>query len=377
MRGQPLLALGLVLTAWVGARALAWERALKHEAGSQLAMQAQGPAGAALLPRAAQAGRPMLPDAASGAAPRQLHPVVTPEWALVAAPRPVMAPGAAPMPRLLPGLAPLEPSRVSPLPPPVPLSRVAGAAGHQSMWLAATALLPLPPLGLRPAPSAAPGEPGRRWSGDAWLLLRGESSRITPGPRVGTYGSSQVGAVIRYRLDRTSPNRPSVYLRAASALRTRDQEVALGLSARPLAGLPIVAMAEARAVRDGGGIRVKPAIALVTELPPQPLPLGFTGEVYVQGGWIGGRRPGGFIDGLARAERPVMEPVEGFRLKAGAGAWAAKQRGASRVDIGPVASLTMGLGGTASARLEADWRFRVGGRSKPDSGPALTLSAGF
>ena len=85
----------------------------------------------------------------------------------------------------------------------------------------------------------------------------------------------------------------------------------------------------------------------------------------------------GFVDGLVRAERPVLDPADGFSLRAGGGAWAAKQRGASRVDVGPVASLTVRVTGTASARVEADWRWRVAGRSRPDSGPALTISTGF
>jgi hypothetical protein len=129
-------------------------------------------------------------------------------------------------------------------------------------------------------------------------------------------------------------------------------------------------------VRDGGGERLRPAVMLVTELPPQRLPLGFTGELYAQAGYVAGRTPTGFVDALARAERPVAD-LGSFRLSAGGGAWAAKQRGAARVDVGPTASVSFHLAGTASARVAADWRFRVAGQSKPDSGPALTLSAGF
>lgn len=161
--------------------------------------------------------------------------------------------------------------------------------------------------------------------------------------------------------------------------KAREHEAALGLSARPLAALPLAAMVEARVNESrGSAARVRPAVAVVTELPPQQLPLGFTGDIYVQAGWVGGRKPTGFIDGLVRAERPVAELGPDLSLHAGGGAWGARQRGASRLDLGPVASLRVRLGDSGvNARIEADWRLRVAGRSRPESGPALTVSAGF
>jgi hypothetical protein len=261
-------------------------------------------------------------------------------------------------------------------------SRIAVAGGHHALWLAATALLPLPPLGIAPAPRGAPAAaPARRWSADGWLLLRpNPAGTIAPGPLPGTYGASQMGAVIRYRLDTTSAHKPALYARAAAAIgKTREHEAALGFSARPLAAVPLVAMVEGRVNEGTGGkARVRPAIAVVTELPPARLPLGFTGEAYAQGGWIGGRQPTAFIDGLVRAERPVASFGPDLELHAGAGAWGAKQRGASRLDLGPVASLRVRLGDSGvNARVEADWRLRVAGRSRPESGPVLTVSAGF
>jgi hypothetical protein len=64
-------------------------------------------------------------------------------------------------------------------------------------------------------------------------------------------------------------------------------------------------------------------------------------------------------------------------VRAGAGAWGGAQKGASRLDLGPAATMGLGLGASASARLALDWRFRVTGDAAPSSGPALTLSAGF
>jgi hypothetical protein len=381
-RGQPLLALALVLAGWVGARAMAWEHALDRAsadvaeaAALRLAADRDGtpvPGHARAGHRPAPAARAAVPAAAFAALP-------PPPWATV--PQVAVPPRALPL-EPVPFAAPtaLAPAATSTPLPAEPGRRIAMAGGHQSLWLAATALIAFPPLGTGSVTPAAPAGtlPARRWSADGWLLLRRSDNTIVPGPNPGTYGASQVGAVIRYRLAPADPHRTSLYGRAYGALNgTREQQAALGLSARPIAALPLTAMAEGRLARDSSGVRLRPAVAVITELPPQSLPFGFTGEVYGQAGWVGGRKPTGFVEGLARAERPLAAPVDGFRLSAGAGAWAAKQRGASRVDVGPVASMTVRLTDTASARMEADWRFRVAGRSRPGSGPALTLSTGF
>ena len=60
-----------------------------------------------------------------------------------------------------------------------------------------------------------------------------------------------------------------------------------------------------------------------------------------------------------------------------AGLWAGAQRGAGRVDLGPAIELGVPLGRQARARIEADWRFRVGGRAAPGSGPAVVLAVSF
>lgn len=418
--GEPLVVLALILAGWVGARVLAWEvvfdgvGAEQSEQAAHLAVtesEAGGTADAGTA-RFARSRNVREPDArAPGgrvpgyaerdfaaplmALPRVAAPLEVPQLFAPVLSGPIpgeVIPGEVVPPPLpiMPDAPPFTPA-VAPRPDfgprtvnpgtmaAAPADRIMVAGGHQLLWLAATAYLPLPPLGLRTAPDrpAAPALPARRWSGDGWLLLRRGDGRIAPGPVVGNYGASQMGAVLRYRLAATDPHRPAAYVRATAALNgTREQQVAAGLSARPLPRIPLTAMAELRQVRDSAGERLRPAVALVTELPPRRLPLGFTGELYAQAGYVGGRHPTAFVDGLVRAERPLAD-LAGFRLRAGGGAWGAKQRGAARVDVGPTASLSFRLTDTASARLAADWRFRVGGRSKPDSGPALTLSAGF
>lgn len=223
-------------------------------------------------------------------------------------------------------------------------------------------------------PSVAPS----RWSGDAWLLVRrGGAERSTAGFAPATYGASQAGAVIRYRLDPASERRPSAYLRGSAALDGfREEEVALGLSARPIAGFPIVAAVEARVNRQAAGTRVRPAAFAYTELPAVKLPLGAHAEIYGQAGYVGGNFATAFADGQVRADRKVVR-LGDAELRTGGGIWGGAQKGASRLDVGPSATLSLPIGNSAGARIEADWRFRVSGNAAPSSGPTLTLSAGF
>lgn len=375
-RGEPLAALVLVMVGWVGIRAVAWDRALS--------LEVQPPAAAVpdlgSLSSVDAALTPYLPlRLLPGKVATSRHD----RAGLMAAPQQQMrfagvaAPTSAVL-QLLPAVPSGKPAEKAPAPASdgVMLRSAAAASEQQAPSRVGTAILPLPPMGIDPR-GPRPAAPLPRWSGDGWLLLRRGTGSIAPGPLAGTYGASQAGAVIRYRMDPASPHRPAAYLRATAALNgSREQEAALGLSARPLPRMPLVAMAEARILREGQGVRVRPAVAVVSELPPQRLPLGFTGEAYVQAGYIGGRGATGFVDGLVRAERPVASAA-GFDLRAGGGAWGAKQRGAQRLDIGPVASVRFRLGSGTSVRLQADWRFRIGGDARPGSGPALTLSAGF
>ncbi len=272
---------------------------------------------------------------------------------------------------------PLTTLQPEPLPAPQtqdpPRMNATLAGGHQ---------LPLPPgftdSQSASAPQARPSTiAARRWSADGWLLLRQGGGPAGLAAIGGSYGASQAGAVLRYRLAPADLHRPTAYLRATAALgRVREQEATFGLSARPIAGLPLVAMAELRASRSATGTRARPAAALVTELAPFTLPLRLRAELYAQGGYVGGRDATAFADGQIRIERKLFS-LGRADVHAGAGAWGGAQKGANRVDLGPTASASFPLGGTASARLSADWRFRVAGHAAPASGPALTLSAGF
>lgn len=207
---------------------------------------------------------------------------------------------------------------------------------------------------------------GSRWSADGWLLLREDAATPILSGRP-SYGRSQAGAVIRYSLASTGPLRPQAYLRGSAALAgPREQEVAAGVSARPLLKVPLRLMVEARVGATAWGTRLRPAAFAVTELPPLRLPLGARAEVYAQGGYVGGEYATAFADGQARVERSLAPRGE-TGLSAGAGVWGGAQRGAARLDIGPTAAVTFRLG-EGRGRVAADYRFRVAGDPNPRAG---------
>lgn len=231
-------------------------------------------------------------------------------------------------------------------------------------------------------PSAGPARTHaslRRWSGDAWLLWRRDGDSAGGGGSVllPSYGANQVGAVLRYRLAPASGFRPTAYVRAYGALNgTGEREVAAGLSARPLPAVPVMVMGEARASHFAGGTtHIRPAVTLVTELPPVMLPGAMRAATYVQGGYVGGAASTAFVDGQFRLEHiAAHSPHAEVRL--GGGIWGGAQTGAQRMDVGPTATLAFTTAG-AGAHVSVDWRFRVAGNAMPGSGPAVTLAAGF
>lgn len=229
-------------------------------------------------------------------------------------------------------------------------------------------------------PSAAPASTARarHWSMDGWYYWRrGTSAGLAPGAFAPSYGASQAGGVLRYHFSPSSGYKPTAFLRSTAALNgSGERELALGLSARPVPRVPIVVAGEARYSQTPNGREVRPAGFAYTELPPFKVPLGLRGEVYAQDGYVGGRNATGFVDGSIRADHKLLR-LGKPEVRLGGGIWGGAQKGAARLDAGPSVIVVTPIGTKVFARLAADWRFRITGDAAPDSGPAVTLSAGF
>jgi hypothetical protein len=228
--------------------------------------------------------------------------------------------------------------------------------------------------GARTTPWPVAGSDG--WSGDGWLLLRkGSNGPITAGEP--SYGRSQAGAVLRYRLASSTGHRPTAYLRTTRALAgPRESEVAVGLGARPVGRIPVRLAAELRVSEGSAGRELRPAGFAVTEIPEVKLPLGLRVEVYAQAGYVGGRYATAFVDGQARIDGNVTRFGPTVEVLTGGGVWGGGQKHSGRLDIGPSATINFRFGPVLS-RVAFDYRMRIAGDASPKSGPALTISAGF
>ncbi|MFT3978003.1 MAG: hypothetical protein QM688_12960, partial [Sphingomonas bacterium] len=119
------------------------------------------------------------------------------------------------------------------------------------------------------------------------------------------------------------------------------------------------------------GTRGGPSAGVIAGLPPTPVAAGFALDAYGQAGGIA--RDGGecFADGAARLMRPVGTGKA--RIELGLGAWGGAQRGASRLDVGPAASVVVPA--VRPIRVSLEWRERIAGGARPSSGLALSIGA--
>lgn len=217
-----------------------------------------------------------------------------------------------------------------------------------------------------------------RWWVDGWALWR-EGSGFARAPSTSLlsgYGGSQAGAMVRYRFTDQSPRDPFAYARVSRALvEGGEAEVAVGIGARPILGLPLTLQGELRLTDARTRALVRPVILAVTEFPVARITERIEAEAYVQAGYIGGDYATGFADGQARIDRR-MAKIGSAELRLGAGAWGGAQEGATRLDVGPTASVKFDLG-KVPVRLSVDYRTRVAGDAAPDSGVAVTIVGGF
>lgn len=391
LRGQPLVALLAVLAGWMGGRISAWDNPLPVAARSVQALRLSSvedakTAGSGETSMAAGPQSPpgagFYPASAYGPPPVANVPypvfVKVPVW--VDGPR-----------RWYSGR-----DRALPQVPSGPAYGAIGAFGSDigssrfvSEGMQDTRLpAGLPPVwqfAAQPYPSSSaspvPVAPARtrRWSVDSWALLRQDGAGpLANGALPATYGASQAGAVLRYRLSPGDRRQLTGYMRTTATLGTamRETAAALGVSARPFPGVPVVAALEGRLTEQGGARRFQPVAMAVTQLPYFALPGGLRGEAYAQAGYVAGRFATPFADGQFRADRTLFS-LGNLETRVGGGVWGGVQKGAGRLDAGPSASLAMPLGKGLFGRAAVDWRFRVAGDADPGSGPALTLSAGF
>lgn len=359
-RGQPVLMLGLLLGGWGTARLILWG-----------------------APFAAAVSAAEVEYRAAAVSDQQISAVVRPgsvEAHLTASQdgdfgvRHRIMPGPRQADPAFLALAPAYRTDIAALPAPLLPTPALPAS---PLFVSLAAEQPAPPQAAPFPPTSPAGRPGQqgRWSSDAWFLLRHDTAPAAASG-AGSYGRSQFGGVLRYRLASQSSFRPAVYLRGSQSIdHPQDTELAAGFSARPAPSIPVSMAAELRVTQTAGRTLLRPAVYAVTELPPVDLAMGFTGEAYLQAGYVGGEYATAFVDGQVRAERGLARAGD-FELRAGGGAWGGAQDGAERLDIGPAATLALPLG-RARGRVPVDWRFRVAGEAEPADGPALTISAGF
>ena len=211
------------------------------------------------------------------------------------------------------------------------------------------------------------------WSLGSWVYLRqgsGDAPETIGG--AGQLGGSQAGIRLAYGFGDTG--RVRAYGRATIALqRPRQRELAFGLAFAPLAQLPVDLAVEQRVAAGPEG-RTALAVMASGGVSDMALPAGFRLDAYAQAGIVGARRRDGFADGAVVVDHRLGARETSLRF--GALAAGAVQPGAARVDVGPRLTLRLPDVGEGS-RIALDWRQRVAGDARPESGLALTLAADF
>ncbi|APZ99259.1 hypothetical protein BWQ93_12760 [Sphingopyxis sp. QXT-31] len=213
------------------------------------------------------------------------------------------------------------------------------------------------------------------WSLGSWAYLRSGSGRVPDGgiAAASQLGGSQASARLAYGFGESG--RLRAYGRVTLALAEVPQrELALGLAFAPLAHVPVDIAVEQRVAAGSEG-RTALAAMVVGGVGDVALPARFRLDAYGQAGIVGARRRDGFADAAVVIDREVAR-TPGSSLHLGGLAVGSVQPGAARVDVGPRVTLRLPKVGEGS-RVALDWRQRVAGDARPDSGVALTLAADF
>lgn len=242
----------------------------------------------------------------------------------------------------------------------------------------------IPPVSALPGPqSEAAAQPltsvpqvprVSRWSLTGWMLWRRETGgSLAQAPLL---GGSQAGVRLDYRLWSARTRSLSLYGRVTRAFeRPYAEEAALGISLRPVQGLPISLLAERRQ-RLGTGGRNGFAFMAAGGMGPKAIAPRLEVEGYAQGGIVGLPGSDGFADGRISLDYRLTRKAAQPDLAIGIAVSGAAQTGASRLDIGPEVRLRLPVAG-GHMRLSAEWRQRVAGQARPASGPTIALVADF
>lgn len=212
----------------------------------------------------------------------------------------------------------------------------------------------------------------RRWSGDAYSLLR-DSGLAGPAASP-VLGGGQSGASLSYALDPLARRPLAVFGRiyaahdAAASIDPDSAQAAIGLrwQLRPgvtLAAERLIAIGAATSgdwnlrLAAGGARRLGPA----------------TVDGYGEAGVRGNGDV--YAGGDTHARVPIAR-IGAVQLAAGPGVWGSVQSAGTtvaRLDIG--AGLFAQL--PAGIVVSGDWRWRVAGNAAPGSGPAVTMGVAF
>jgi hypothetical protein len=221
----------------------------------------------------------------------------------------------------------------------------------------------------------------RRWSLEAWSLLRdpglpGSGAAASP-----VLGGGQSGGSLSWTLDPLAKRPVSIVARLNAATGAGGQieksttQAAFGARWQVLPGVSITAE---RLVAWGYAARNDWALRLAAGADGRRGQLHWT--AYGEAGVLG--HGDAYAGGQARAMLPLVQ-LGKARFEAGPGAWASLQTGygagdpvIGRFDIGPSIATIWPLG-RANLEISADYRQRIAGQAAPASGPALTLSTRF
>jgi len=210
--------------------------------------------------------------------------------------------------------------------------------------------------------------PQQLLKGAAWIVWRPDAAGQPLGAG-GQLGGSQIGA--RIVLPFALKDRLRLSLRAYAPLeKLTAYEVAPGISLRPFPAIPVELIAEHRL---RGGARAQDATSLFLAGGGSSQKRGSTwrADVYAQAGMVGARHPMLFADGAAKVSRSI-----GDSRAIGLGLWGGIQPGLKRLDVGPSATTMIGPS-ALNMRLTLDWRVRIAGDARPDTGIAITMSKDF